>query len=93
MNTTRWTGVLLVAAGALSAGCTTISDAQCRSADWYKVGERDGLIHGLRPQVDIYAHQCGRHGVQVAENEYMAGWTDGYREFTKRSQSDSGSPP
>ncbi len=57
-----------------------MSEPECRGADWYKLGERDALIYGLRPQIDRYAHLCGRHGVQASEKDYMAGWTDGQRE-------------
>ena len=76
---------LLVLAGALLSGCAGMSDAECRSTNWYALGERDGLHYGLRPHVDQYAYQCTRHGVQVSEPDYMAGWTDGYREFIHRS--------
>jgi hypothetical protein len=57
-----------------------MSDAECRSANWYELGERDALYYGLRPQIDQYAHQCGRHGVQPSETDYMAGWIIGDRE-------------
>jgi hypothetical protein len=56
-----------------------MSESECRSADWYQVGYRDGDIYGLRPQIDQYAWQC-RPWIQVAENDYLRGWTEGYRE-------------
>jgi hypothetical protein len=65
---------------ALLAGCAAMSDSKCRSANWYALGERDALFFGLRPQIDQYAHQCSRHGVQAAEKDYMAGWIVGDRE-------------
>lgn len=58
---------------------------ECRSANWHQVGERDGLHYGMRPQIDQWVHACSAHGVQVSEKDYMAGWTDGYREFIHRS--------
>jgi hypothetical protein len=61
------------------AGCASMSENACRSADWYQLGYRDGDIYGLRPQIDQYAYQC-RPWVQVAETDYMRGWTEGYRE-------------
>ena len=70
--------------GALLAGCAAMTDSECRGADWYALGERDALIYGLRPQIDQYAHQCGRHGVQPAEKDYLAGWRDGDRERAVR---------
>src|SRR5438045_3419536 len=53
----------LVAILLLAAGCMSMDDGQCRSADWYQVGYRDGDIYGLRPQIDQYAHLCKAHGV------------------------------
>jgi hypothetical protein len=77
--------VLSLTISALLASCAGMDADACRTSDWYALGERDGLHYGLRPQIDQYAHQCGQHGVQAAEKEYMAGWIDGYREFTRRS--------
>lgn len=61
-----------------------MSEPECRSADWYKLGERDALLYGLRPRIDRYAHLCGRYGVQANEKDYLSGWTDGYREWAIR---------
>jgi hypothetical protein len=69
----------LIASIVLAGGCVSMSETECRSADWYQVGYRDGDIYGLRPQIDQYAWQC-RPWVQVAESDYLRGWTEGYRE-------------
>ena len=50
-----------------------------------RVGEREALIYGLRPQVDQYAYQCAKYGVQVAETDYMAGWVVGSGERLMRA--------
>ena len=68
----------------LSAGCVSMDAAQCRAADWYQLGYRDGDTYGLRPQIDQYAQQCKAHGVEVAESRYLGGWVEGYREWNKR---------
>ena len=57
-----------------------MSDSECRSANWYGLGERDALIYGLRPQIDQYVQQCDKYGVQASEKDYLAGWFDGDRE-------------
>jgi len=61
----------------------SMSEADCRGANWFQLGERDGL-YGLRPQVDQYAHQCGASKVQVAEKDYLAGWQQGKWEYDRR---------
>jgi hypothetical protein len=79
----------IVALAALLAGCVSMSESDCRGADWRGLGEREGRIHGLRPQIDQYTYQCSRHGVQTSEKDYMEGWTDGYREYEKQLLGDS----
>lgn len=66
------------------AGCAALGDTQCSAADWYQMGSRDALVYGLRPQIDQYAAQCARHGVQPAEKDYIAGWIEGQRERERR---------
>jgi hypothetical protein len=70
----------LLVTSALLAGCASMSDSECRSANWYALGERDALLYGMRPQIDQYTHQCSRYGVQPPEADYMAGWIVGDRE-------------
>lgn len=82
--TVAWTRALAVAAVLAATGCAQMTENQCRASDWYQVGYRDADIYGLRPQVDQYAYQCQAYGVQAAENLYMAGWTDGFREWNTR---------
>ena len=73
-----------VALAALLAGCFTPMSAQeCGSTDWEKLGYRDGNVYGLRPQIEIYASQCGPLP-SGAQSAYMTGWTDGYAEFNRR---------
>lgn len=79
-----WTRPLAVAAILAVAGCAQMSEKECRAADWYQIGHRDGDIYGLRPSIDQYAYQCQAFGVQAQEPLYMAGWVDGYREYLIR---------
>jgi len=78
-----WTKVV-PAAMVLVDGCTTMSEQDCRGTDWYALGYRDGDVYGLRPQIDLYANQCRAFGVEAREDPYIAGWVDGYREWTSR---------
>lgn len=71
-------------AGVLLTGCASMSGEDCRAVNWYELGEREALIYGLRPQIDQYAHQCSRFGVQPDERQYLAGWFVGDRERAVR---------
>jgi len=76
---------LLLAASVLLAGCAGLTEQECRTANWYELGERDALVYGLRPRIDQYAHQCQKFAVQPAEGEYLSGWTVGDRERAVRT--------
>lgn len=82
-STVGWISLVLAAA-CLASGCAQMSESDCRAADWYQIGHRDGDVYGIRPRIDQYAYQCRAHGVQAAEPSYMAGWVDGYREYLIR---------
>jgi hypothetical protein len=74
----------LVLAGALASGCANFTPEQCRSANWYSLGEQDALLYGLQPQINHMAYQCQKVGVQVPEKDYMNGWIVGDRERAVR---------
>jgi hypothetical protein len=76
------TSFLLLLASLLSA-CASMTEGECRGADWYQLGYRDADPYGQRPQFYLYEHQC-KAWVQASEADYMRGWVDGYREFGKK---------
>ena len=75
-----------VIALAVLAGCAPMTETECRSADWYALGTRDGLA-GLRPQVDQYAYQCSAVKIEVADSAYLSGWQHGKWEYDRRAHS------
>ena len=72
----------------LLTGCAGLREADCRSANWYDLGKRDGDVYGSAPMIDQYAYQCAAYGVKPDVAQYMAGWTEGDMEY--RSRLDSG---
>src|SRR5690242_3316119 len=57
----------------LAGGCATaVSEKECRTNDWYGVGEREALA-GRQPQFERYARDCGQYAVKPSESDYMAG--------------------
>ena len=76
--------VLVVAVSSLTlAGCAGMDANQCRSADWYQIGFRDGLYGSQRTDY-VYGSQCAAHGVTVDEAAYGKGWQEGNWEFHAR---------
>jgi hypothetical protein len=68
----------------LLAGCAAfdLSEADCRGANWHERGERDGF-GGHPPQIVRLTQQCARHGVTVAEADYLKGWALGHDEWDR----------
>ena len=69
---------------AILTGCAGMSPNECRVANWYDVGQRDGLL-GTPARIDTYAHQCGQHDVQSAREQYLEGWWLGNAEYRQRT--------
>ena len=70
-------GPSLLVATTLLWGCASFTERDCRTADWYYLGEQDARTHGLQPQINRIVFQCQKFGVQVPEKDYMRGWYDG----------------
>jgi hypothetical protein len=69
----------------LLAGCAGMSDAQCRSADWYDVGYRDAMF-AMQRQEAVYVGSCDKHGAKVDVARYTQGWTEGKYEADRRNK-------
>ena len=65
------------------AGCVTMDASECRGANWYDLGYRDGLF-GLQRMDIVYEEQCGKHGVKPDAAAYGKGWQEGLWEYDKR---------
>jgi hypothetical protein len=68
----------------LLCGCAGMDESGCRGADWYDLGFRDALL-ALRPQDEVYAEACARHGVTVDGARYIQGWREGKYEADYRN--------
>src|SRR6185436_5773233 len=79
----RWISRGWIAAALLLAGCISMTEPDCRGADWYQLGWQDGLA-GLRPMIDVYAYQCRALKVEPSETTYMKGWNEGKWEYDSR---------
>jgi hypothetical protein len=67
----------------LLCGCAGLEAEDCRRADWYDLGFRDGLYR-LQRQDNAYQAQCARHGVTVDGARYRQGWQEGIWEADQR---------
>ena len=65
------------------AGCVSMDANECRGADWYQVGFRDGLS-GIQRMDNVYDDQCGKHGAKPDVTAYAKGWQEGKWENDSR---------
>lgn len=65
------------------SGCVTMDAAECRSANWYDVGFRDGLF-GMQRMDITYDEQCAKSGAKLDRAAYAKGWQEGLWEFEAR---------
>jgi Protein of unknown function (DUF2799) len=68
----------------LLAGCAVfpLSEADCRPSSWQQRGYDDGH-RGNLPQDLRLVRECQRMGIQVAQDEYLAGWRAGHDEWDR----------
>lgn len=77
-----WTRLPAVLALLLS-GCAAMTESECRAADWYQIGFRDGLT-GMQRMDAAYETQCGKQGLRPDVAAYARGWQEGLWEFDSR---------
>lgn len=60
-----------------------MSAEDCRGADWYQLGYRDGM-YGIQRMDAVYGEQCGKHGAKLDSAAYGKGWQEGWWENEAR---------
>jgi len=70
-----------VLAAALLGGCATMSENECRTADWRDVGYRDGKAGYPRSRMAEHADACKKVGVTVDPQAYDTGRVRGLNQY------------
>lgn len=73
--------LLATTAAALLAGCASMSESECRVADWGRVGLADGARGALESRLADYTDDCGKVGVVPDATAYRKGWDTGIASF------------
>ena len=66
---------------ALLAGCASMSESQCRVADWGRVGLSDGARGEPEQRLASYSEDCGKIGVVPNAQAYRQGWDVGIQQY------------
>ncbi|MBT8416956.1 MAG: DUF2799 domain-containing protein [Silicimonas sp.] len=58
-------------------GCATLSEDQCRNADWETIGKRDGSNGRLPDWIEKHAHACNQYGIAPVRATWEKGRQQG----------------
>lgn len=72
---------LTLAAAAVLAGCASMSESECRVADWGRVGFADGARGDSDSRLAAYTEDCGKIGITPDATAYRQGWDAGIVQF------------
>jgi uncharacterized membrane protein len=72
--------VLFLAMTGLS-GCATLSEGECRTADWYEIGRNDGAAGHARDRLHAHAEACSRFGILPDTDSYYSGRDEGLARY------------
>ena len=77
---TRQTIVLMLVSWLL-AGCASMSESECKVADWGRVGQADGVRGEPESRLAAYTEDCAKTGVTPNARAYRSGWDVGIKGF------------
>jgi len=63
----------LLVALLMGTGCATLSEAECHTANWYRLGQKDGNKGYERARLYDHADACAPYGIRPDPNAYYAG--------------------
>lgn len=76
----RLAGVALAVA---LSGCASLSENECRTADWRGIGLQDGLQGKTLGELEEHRRACAEYTIAVSERPYLDGREEGLREFCR----------
>lgn len=73
------------------AGCATLSEGECKTADWHEIGRQDGANGFTRARLQKHYEACSEYNVQPQSDRYFAGREIGLERYcTPRKGFDEG---
>lgn len=73
--------LLMLALCAALAGCETMSEDQCRKADWAERGRADGRSGEPENHLDAHRKACAKAGVTPDDRRWRQGWVEGVKTY------------
>ncbi len=72
---------LIVGALATIAGCASLNESECRTADWHMIGYEDGARGQSTSRIGEHRSACADYGVVPDYLAYKAGHAEGVHEY------------
>ena len=79
--TIRHLGLFAAAALLALGGCSSMSENECVTGDWYAIGYEDGSRGYTADQLGVRRRACAKHGVAPDFRIYQQGRAEGLQEF------------
>lgn len=73
--------IALLALAVFLTGCASMSESECRVADWGRVGVVDGSSGAPHNRIADYADDCGKIGIDPDVQAYRQGWDRGIVQY------------
>ena len=65
-------------------GCATLSEEECKTADWGRLGYQDGAAGHPDSRLAEHAEACAKVGIRPMADLWRAGWDRGVRTYCVR---------
>ncbi len=76
---------LLLLCALLSSGCATLSESECRSANWYAIGLEDGARGMDLERFGKHRRACAEYGIAAELDPYREGRQQGLQSFCREA--------
>jgi hypothetical protein len=72
---------LMACCTVILTGCASMSEKECRQADWYARGLHDGREGSAPDQVRNHREACAKVGILPDEARWQSGWFEGVKSY------------
>lgn len=63
------------------SGCASLSEDECRTADWGRLGQQDGANGYAESRIASHAEACNKIGILPNATAWRAGWDQGLQTY------------
>jgi len=79
----KYTRIVLISIMAGLSGCATLSEDECRSADWYRIGVDDGRNGKPGSLLEEHREACIEYGIRPDDGLYFEGRRRGLDDYCR----------